>query len=74
MKKGIGIFLAVLLNSLVFAQQIELNSESNDVVLIANANSIFEVFSGIQSIESSLMLIQLRGFLQNLFFLWIRPF
>ena len=52
MKKGIGIFLAILLNSLVFAQQIELNSESNDVVLIANAEQYFEVFSGIQSIES----------------------
>tara|TARA_B100000900_G_scaffold40640_1_gene30431 strand:+ start:1257 stop:4691 length:3435 start_codon:yes stop_codon:yes gene_type:complete len=52
MKKRIGIFLAVLLSSLVSAQQIEFNSEINDVVLTANAEHYFEVFSGIQTIES----------------------
>ena len=52
MKKGIGIFLAVLLSSLVSAQQIEFNSETNDVVLTANAEHYFEVFSGIQTIGS----------------------
>ena len=52
MKKRIGIFIAVLLSSLVSAQQITFNSETNDVVLTANAEHYFEVFSGIQTIES----------------------
>ena len=52
MKKRIGIFIAVLLSSLVSAQQITFNSETNDVVLTANTEQYFEVFSGIQSIES----------------------
>ena len=44
MKKRIGIFIAVLLSSLVSAQQITFNSETNDVVLTANTEQYFEVF------------------------------
>lgn len=51
MKKVSVIFLMTLVSSFVFSQQIELNSETNDVVLISNSETYFEAFSGIQNIK-----------------------